>query len=436
MSNGPREVGNRGIAAGAIANYGALALAAAAGLIVNAIIAWHYSVETLGVFNQVFAVYIVSSQLGVAGIHLAILSLASREGMDAAVRQEIVASSLAAVCLTGTACAIVLSAVAPLIARVLGSPDVANGLRIAALALPLIGLNKCFQAGFTATGRLQHVALLQAARAFGLLVAALVCAMLGVAGTALASAFVMAELLVLAVAVATWRERPKGAGLALSHARAVRMLELAGFGARSLIGSTLQELNIRIDLLVIGLLLDDRDVGIYSFAGLVAEGMLAAIAVVRNMMVPSLATALAAPGRAGLPALVGTVYRWTYSGAFITAIAAVAGTWLALRVLYGDTTVYLQAIPLLAILLTGTVLVAGILALDFVFIIGGRPGLHSLVVALGVAVNIVLNLMLIPYWGLTGAALATAIATVVTGIAIVSLAWLRLRVRLVPGPRE
>jgi O-antigen/teichoic acid export membrane protein len=50
-------------------NYGAFALTAATGIILNFFIAARFGIETLGVFNQIYAIYIVSSQFAVYGIH-------------------------------------------------------------------------------------------------------------------------------------------------------------------------------------------------------------------------------------------------------------------------------------------------------------------------------------------------------------------------------
>lgn len=421
----PIAMGHR---AAAVANYGALALAAAAGLVVNAVIAWFYTVETLGVFNQVYAVYVVASQLGAAGIHLATLSISSREA-DGAGRQ-VLASAAAAVGLTGSVGAIALVAAAPSIARALASPGVAQGLTIVAVALPLFGIAKCVQASLVARGRMSEVALLQAVRAGGLVVAIVGCVALEASGPVLAASFVVAEVAVLLASAIVLRRAAALPGP--GDVSSARMSELLAFGAGSFVGSMLQELNIRIDLLVIGLLLDDREVGIYSFAGLIAEGMLSAIAVMRNLNVPALSAALADSGRSGLPQLVGTVWLWTCAGAFTAAALGVGAAWAGLRLLYGAASPYLEAVPLIVVLLAAIALVAGILAFDFVFVIAGRPMLHSLAVGIGVVANLLLNLALIPVYGLSGAAIATALATMLYAATIVVLARSCLGVWLLP----
>ena len=49
-----------------VASYGIMAVS---GVVINVIIWLVYSPDVLGVFNQVFAVYVIASQFAVAGVH-------------------------------------------------------------------------------------------------------------------------------------------------------------------------------------------------------------------------------------------------------------------------------------------------------------------------------------------------------------------------------
>ncbi|MBC8270117.1 MAG: hypothetical protein H8E36_15350, partial [Rhodospirillaceae bacterium] len=50
-------------------NYGAFAVMAGTGVILNFFIAAYYGVAALGVFNQIYAVYVVTAQFAVMGFH-------------------------------------------------------------------------------------------------------------------------------------------------------------------------------------------------------------------------------------------------------------------------------------------------------------------------------------------------------------------------------
>src|SRR5262245_13312658 len=64
-----------------------------AGLALNFLIAAFYDAATLGVFNQVYTIYILLSQVAVAGIHLSVLKHAAA---DPGAADDIIVGSLLA----------------------------------------------------------------------------------------------------------------------------------------------------------------------------------------------------------------------------------------------------------------------------------------------------------------------------------------------------
>jgi Na+-driven multidrug efflux pump len=61
---------------------------------------------------------------------------------------------------------------------------------------------------------------------------------------------------------------------------------------------------------------------------------------------------------------------------------------------------------------------------------GDRPGWHTVLVVAMVTVNFVADLVLIPMWGIAGAAAATSIAVLVAALLLRWLAKTRVAVRL------
>jgi O-antigen/teichoic acid export membrane protein len=60
-------------------NAGAFALSALFGVLVNLLIIRFYDASALGVFNLVYAIFILLSQLAVGGVHLAVQAFIPRE---------------------------------------------------------------------------------------------------------------------------------------------------------------------------------------------------------------------------------------------------------------------------------------------------------------------------------------------------------------------
>ena len=57
----------------AIAGFVSIAILGISGLLINVLIAHHYNAAVLGAFNQVFAIYILGSQLGTLGVQFSVL---------------------------------------------------------------------------------------------------------------------------------------------------------------------------------------------------------------------------------------------------------------------------------------------------------------------------------------------------------------------------
>ena len=94
-----------------------------------------------------------------------------------------------------------------------------------------------------------------------------------------------------------------------------------------------------------------------------------------------------------------------------------------------DASLVDQSFELLVILAVGLATYAAFVPLDFVLLQAGLPGRQSLLMALNVAINVSLNLLLVPPLGIQGAALATACAWLLSGVTLnlASWRWLGLR---------
>ena len=103
-------------------NLGAVVVLGVCGLLLNFVIARVYSPEALGVFNQVFAVYIFLSQVGVWGVNLAVLKFLPEHHDEPRTHDVILWSGLCWVVVTATLSVGLLLASRDLIAQAVASP--------------------------------------------------------------------------------------------------------------------------------------------------------------------------------------------------------------------------------------------------------------------------------------------------------------------------
>ena len=79
---------------------------------------------------------------------------------------------------------------------------------------------------------------------------------------------------------------------------------------------------------------------------------------------------------------------------------------------------FLESWPIFAVLLAGVVINAGFRPFQGVFLLTGRPGLHSLFFLTVVFSNAILNILFIQRMGIMGAAVATSMAYIIESLLI------------------
>lgn len=179
--------------------------------------------------------------------------------------------------------------------------------------------------------------------------------------------------------------------------------EAIGFGVRGQVGNIFQFLGARLDLLLVPALLDLRAAGLYVIAVRVSDVVGQAATAASSLIFPRVA---------GQPARSTELTERTMRAMLLVVILtagllALAGDTL-LRIAFGD--VYAEGTATLLVLLVATVpLSAGrVLAADLKG--RGRPGLVSWAALATVVATIVLDVTLIPTFGIIGAAVASLLA--------------------------
>jgi O-antigen/teichoic acid export membrane protein len=243
--------------------------------------------------------------------------------------------------------------------------------------------------------------------------------LLWVAGTEGDAASVTA-LLVADVATfvfAWWRLGRRGffrdaAPPSLDLARSV-----ASYGMRAQVGGVITLLNLRLDFILLQLLAGPAVLGVYAIASKFAELVKVPGMALTYVLYPRFA-------RDGAAAAAADARRLMWKATLLTsavAVALVAAAGVVIPTLYGSA--FSSAVVPAQIILLGLTL-DGLGGVITGFLYGtGRPGLNSLAMGVGLAITVVLDLILIPRYGATGAAAASAVAYVASTLALVWFYW-------------
>jgi len=406
------------------ANILGLGIAGAAGILLLLLIAVLHGPEALGRFNLLFAVYLVSSQVATLGLHVSVVRhLAPLPPGSAASRATLRGASIAIMASAGGA-ALVLWAMRNTLASLLGRPELAAPLAWVAAGVLLFSFNKVLLSALTAYGRMRLHALLTAARGLLMLSALLVLTRLGLGGEDLVLVLVIAEAILLVPLVTSLRHELFARGWDRSClAWAITHLRFGALGAGS---SLLNELNVRVDVLVLAFFVDDRAIGIYTLVATLSEAALQVPMVHRTVLGPRIVRLVTQSDAAGLRALV----RATRARLWPLMAALGAGTVALYPVLvgaFGVDDAFRDGRTVLAVLLVGVVVASGYVPFGLLLAHAGRPLDQTAVVAGLVVLNLAGNLLLVPALGLLGAAIATAGTNIVSVPLLRTVAARRLR---------
>ncbi len=407
-------------------NAVAFALSAVLGVLVNLVIVREQGSSSLGVFNQIYAVYILLSQLAVGGVHLGVQALVPK---DLAGRKPVHASVTAAL-LISTLTSLAAMALAWIFRALpgswFGSEDVVLGFAPVIPGLIFFSWNKVLLSFHNGARRMKLFALFQFLRFAFLLGFVTFLVNNGARPHELPVALAWTEMglfaLLLPLSLRWWNPlRSEG----LLEASRV----MFRFGNKALTGNLLLDLNTRVDVFILGLFTSDAVVGLFSFAATVAEGVMQLPLLLRNNINPVLSKAW----HSGKAPLVGTVVRKNRK-AFLKLLAPVVllsillfpvGLWV-LGMEEEPRTVW----AVYTILALGIAATCGHQPFQMLFSQLGRPGTQTLFIAGVFLSNVLLNLLFIPFMGVYGAALGTSLSLVAMAFLLDRLARRTFGIRI------
>ena len=448
-------------------NYGALAVTVLVGAALNLVIGGIRGEQALGVFVQLYAIYVILTQVAVLGVHDSVQQRVARiQGSMGAYRTfapteagghdevradaepasrssqptatdssggdgdaAIVAQAgLIVVAATATAAGLLVWFGRGAWALWVQSAMVGDGLAFVAPGIVVFALNKVFFAVLNGRGQLRRYALLQILRAV-----LVICALGAVIALDLPTPWVGAVLPLAEAALlpclwaATRLPWPvRGGSLGAQAARHL------GFGGRSTINSIILETHLRIDVLMLSFYVDDAAVGAYGFAALFAEGLYQVPVVIRTVTFPTLVAALTRMEHDERRAETSAIarHRGAISLLLTTAAAAlIYGVFTQLEALFPASLVA-NGTSILAVLLPAMALYAFVVPIDQILLQSGRPGRQSILVSTYVAINIALNALMIPILGPIGAAVATALSLLSAALLLLAATRIWLGYRL------
>jgi O-antigen/teichoic acid export membrane protein len=306
-------------------------------------------------------------------------------------------------------------------------PALMHSLMIGLAAVPCLALLRVRSSVLRAFGRIAFSLLPDKAAREGTIIV-----VLGLLSMALSpplsapwatAAFLIGALVGLGLAARWIRQaRPGGLDAVPAQTDQRRLWLRAALPLLLMIGS--QFVMTRVDVVLLGWLVDTTSAGIFNVASLLAQLVVFPLMAIHALFHPTIATLYAQQEHDRLQELTTTTALWSLLAGFVVwlPIFAVGDQILAL---FGPE--FAVGTPVLRILLTAHLVASAAGSIVALIAMTGNERLASVMMTAVLAIKIVAGLVFIPRFGLLGAAIVDAVSIVAWNIAFGYAAWSRLR---------
>lgn len=181
------------------------------------------------------------------------------------------------------------------------------------------------------------------------------------------------------------------------------------FGSRAILGTLAERLQFRADAFLVNAIRGVRETGVYSVTSGLAETLWYVPNALGTVMFSRAVDPTADAGR-----IAAVLTRTTIAVAVATSIPAFILGPRLVEIVYG--TEFGEAGDALRLILPGIVAYSVVAVLSRYIMGQGRPGTGTAVLLIGLVINVTSNLVLIPRYGISGAAASSSISYAVTAL--------------------
>lgn len=183
------------------------------------------------------------------------------------------------------------------------------------------------------------------------------------------------------------------------------MKKTLSYGIQTYLGGVVSFLNYRVDMFLVNGFLNPTAVGFYSVGVLIVERLRLLADSAATVLFPRVAGQDDAAQEDDITPLVSRTVLWvTLFGAVVVFFLS---RWMV-ELLFGEA--FLPAVRPMKILLVGIVMISSARVLSSDIAGRGRPMVNTYIGALALVINVLLNIVWIPRYGIEGAALASTVS--------------------------
>ncbi len=185
------------------------------------------------------------------------------------------------------------------------------------------------------------------------------------------------------------------------------------YGLKAYFGNIIQFFNYRLDIFLVAFYLNPAAVGFYSIAVGIAETFWMLPGAIAAVLFPRISSLNSAEANNLTPGIA----RHTFFIIFVLSLILAFLAKPLIKTLFGSP--FLPSVMPLLILLPGIIALGGCKILTADLAGRGKPQFGTYAAFVSLAVNIPLNLYLIPRWGISGVAFASSVAYILSTLMVI-----------------
>jgi len=391
-------------------SFFSLIIASISHLLLRMVLGKEFGPSGLGLYTLVFTIYMFGMQFAGFGIGAALTQYIAQNHDDLPKIREYVTSGILGSMVSGTLMGILLYLLSGMISiQFFHNPDMIDFLKITAFCFPFIAMQKAVFGTLNGLHRMKWYAVLEVIQNISMVVVSLILVMefdMGVRGAVIG--YVVPTIVVGVLSLTLTRRL---FSVRLGILRTV-LGEISWFGFYVVLANSIGMISTQIDSLMIGYFMSDTDVGYYAVSVLFMNGITLFPQAVQRVTNPTFARFYGKKDYGNIRSLIKvTMFKISLITIFIVSFLAIFGKVLIEVIFTKD---FLPAYIPLLILLIGYSFYAAFVPIGGCLSSIGKVKIVFKISLLCAILNTLLNIILIPRFGLIGAASATSVSLIFT----------------------
>ncbi len=390
-------------------SFVSLAISSIVHFLLRAVLGRELGAYGLGLYTLVFVIYLFGMQFASFGIGAALTKYVAEYKENRKKVSDFASAGLIGSFLIGLIIGLVLFLLSDILAvNIFNSPDMVMLIRIIALCFPFIAIQKIVVGTLNGLRKMKLFAFVTIMQNVSVFLVSFVLVYFFEGGTMGAViGLVLPTIIISIFSLSLIRylvDRPK-------KCCNIIFKQLCLFGVYVVLINSIALINIQIDSLLIGYFLDKIDVGYYAISILLVQSLLLLPQAIQRITTPMIATYHGRKDYENIRELIKqAIFKTFLIILLLSTLIAFFGKFI-INIVFTDE--FLPAYSPLLILLFGFTIYAPIVSVGSALSSIGKINILFKVSVFNAIINIILNILLIPRYGINGAAMATSTSLII-----------------------